>query len=113
MLNNTLRKEVPADIVTFPGSTLTDRQIDNRIQKLTDLEAETKRLKKEIDAIKAEIKNAMSGAEEIQTGKYVIKNTTFTRTTIDSKKVKELFPAADYPEIYTVSNQARFTYKEA
>lgn len=113
MLENTIRKPAAAEIVSFPNDGLTIRQIDNRVKKLIDLEEDAKRIKKEIDAIKAEIKNAMNGADEIHTGKYVIKNTSYPRTTIDSAKVKDLFPVTDYPEIYKVSNQSRFTYKEA
>lgn len=109
-MENTARAITP-EIIAFPNqNTLTDRQIDNRVKKLAELEAETKRIKKEIDSLKAEIKSAMSG-DELTTANWIIKNTVYDRVTIDSKRLK-----ADFPEVYRecskTSQSSRFSYKE-
>lgn len=108
-MNNTA-KAIQAEIVEFPNQeTLTDRQLNNRIEKLIQLEAESKRIKKEIDAIKAEIKEAFAGTRE--TNKYIVTNTVYSRTTVDSKRLK-----ADFPEVYEeyskTSECNKLTYKE-
>lgn len=109
-MENTARTITP-EIIAFPNqNTLTDRQIDNRVRKLAELEAETKRIKKEIDSIKGEIKSAMS-SEELRTANWIIKNTLFDRVTIDSKRLKEDFPEV-YQEYSKVTHTSRFTYKE-
>lgn len=110
-MNNTVRAITP-EIIEFPHVGLTDRQIDNRIKKLAELEAEAKRIKKEVDAVKAEIKNAMGNAEELITGRYVIKNTSFPRTSVNTALVKERYPITEHPELYSTSSQTKFSYKE-
>lgn len=110
-MENTARALTP-NIIVFPGDkALTDRQIDNRVRKLVELEAEAKRIKKEIDSIKDELKSVMSG-DELSTDNYVIKNTVFDRVTVDSKKLKEDFPDV-YRECSKVTTSSRFSYKEA
>ena len=107
-MNNTV-KAIKPEIIDFPRQGLTDRQIDNRIKKLSDLEADYKRIKAEIDAIKAEIKEVMR-SDEIQTSNWIIRNTPFTRTTIDSKRLKDEFPEV-YQEYSKVTEQTKFSYK--
>lgn len=102
-------KAITHEIIDFPKK----KMIDSRIRKLEELEREARQIKKEIDSIKDEIKKAMSGAEELETATYIIKNTVFTRTTVNSDKVKEVFPVAEYPELYKEAQTTRFTYKKA
>lgn len=109
-MENTARLIAP-EIIEFPQqNTLTDRQIDNRVKRLAELEENVKRIKKEIDSIKDEIKSAMS-SEELTTANWIIKNTVYDRVTIDSKRLK-----ADFPEVYReyskTSQSSRFSYKE-
>lgn len=109
-MENTARA-ITSEIIAFPNqSTLSDRQIDNRVKKLAELEAEAKRIKKEIDSLKDEIKSAMPG-EELTTANWVIKNTVFDRVTLDSKKLKEDFPEV-YREYSKTTQSSRFSYKE-
>lgn len=99
-------------VIDFPEKGLTNKQIDNRIRKLQEAEKEKKRIEKEINAIKEEIKNAMHNAETIQTDNYIIRNTVVISNRLDGKALK-----AALPEIYqnfTKENiTTRFTYKEA
>lgn len=99
-------------VIDFPEKGLTNKQIDNRIRKLQEAEKEKKRIEKEINALKEEIKNAMHGAETIETGNYIIRNTVTITKRLDTKAIK-----TEMPEIYNQftreSISTRFSYKEA
>ena len=112
MNTNTAKALTNADIIAFPNTGLTDRQIDNRIKKLSDLESEAKRLKKEIESLKDEIKEAMHGKEVIETGRYIIRNTVVISNRFDSTAFKKEFPDV-YREFTKETTSTRFTYKEA
>lgn len=94
----------PEDI--RPG--LTDRQVNNRMKKIADLDAEIKRLQQQRDEIADEIKNAMT-TDTIETAAYKVTYKDVTSTRFDSKAFK-----AEYPDIYKeyckTSTCKRFTY---
>lgn len=107
-MNNTAKK-ITADIILFPKKGLTDRQLDNRLDKLAALDAEIKTLKEQADALKAEIIEGMNG-EHHETSRYKINNTLVNSTRFDSTSLKK-----DMPDIYKLyakpNNYNRFTYK--
>lgn len=93
-----------------PQKILSDRQIDNRIKKLAELEEETKKIKKEVEAIKAEIISAMPAAE-LTTSHYKIHYTTYPQKRIDTAALKKALP--EVAEKYTkISQSHKFTYSE-
>ena len=87
---------------------LTERQINNRMKKISDLDAEIKRLQALRDSVADEVKEAMTG-EVIETDAYKITYKDVTSNRFDSKAFK-----AEYPDIYTAycktSTCKRFTY---
>lgn len=93
-----------------PQKLLSDRQIDNRIKKLADLECTIKDLKKEVEAIKAEIIDAMPAAE-LTTSHYKIHYTTYPQKRIDTAALKKAMP--EVAEKFTkISQSHKFTYSE-
>lgn len=91
--------------------TLTDRQINNRMTKLMELEAEIKELEALQDAIKDEIKAHMGDLEHIETDKFKVNYTNVTSERFDSKTFK-----AEHEEMYKQyakkTETRRFTYKD-
>lgn len=87
----------------------TDRQYNNRIAELAELEALKADLEKQISRIKADIQQDMGEAEKVETNKYRILWTVFTSSRLDSKALK-----ADLPEIFQryakESTSRRFSY---
>ena len=109
-MNSTKEKNATAIIWTVEPRTLTDRQIDNRIKKLSYLENQIKELKKEADALKQSIIDSMT-AEHVTTPKYRINYTTFTQRRIDTTAFKKELP--EVAERFTkdvISH--KFTYSE-
>lgn len=91
-----------------PEPVLTDRQIDNRMRKVADLDAQIKALKAQRDKLVAEVAEALPG-EHYETGAYKINNTTVKSNRFDSKQFK-----ADHPKQYAQyckeSTTTRFSY---
>lgn len=87
---------------------LTDRQINNRMRKIADLDAQIKALQTARDALADEVKQAMT-ADTIETADYKVSYKQITSNRFDSKRFK-----ADHPEQYTEyckpSTCSRFTY---
>lgn len=91
---------------------MTDRQLDNRIRKLIELEAEKKELEKAIDAIKAGIQESMQDAETRETANFTVRYTFVTTSRFDSKRFKEKHPAL-YDRFTKQTETRRFSYKSA
>ena len=90
----------------------TNRQIDNRIKKLQELEAQKKELESLIADLKEDIQADM-GADEIrQTDKFIIRYTTVKTSRFDSKAFKAEH-AALYSQYMKETQSRRFTYKTA
>lgn len=87
---------------------LTDRQIDNRIAKIADLDSQIKALQAERDALKAEITEAIG--TEHETAHYIIRNTSVTSQRFDSKAFKAAEPET-YAAYCKETTANRFTYK--
>ena len=93
-------------IVVSTREPLTDRQIDIRAKKWSELDATIKALTAERDALRDEL--IQEGTR--QTRNYQVTVTASTRNTIDSKALK-----ADHPDLYAAysraSLQTRMTVK--
>ena len=93
---------------------MTDRQMDNRVKKLKELEEQYKELESSIDALKDELKAALAenGEDEHNTGSYIIKNQLVTSNRLDNKALKK-----DLPDVYQKyskeSSSKRFTISKA
>ena len=87
---------------------LTDRQINNRLAKMADLDAQIKALEAQRDALKAEIIESMTG-DTRETAAYKVSYKEVTTNRFDSKAFK-----ADFPETYKQYQKPqtcrRFTY---
>ncbi len=67
---------------------MTQRQIDNRVKKLADLEEQKKALEEQISSLKAEIQDEMKETETLETANYIIRWTSVTSERFDSKSFK-------------------------
>ena len=76
---------------------MTDRQLENRIRKMQELEAQQKELDAQIAAITDEIKADLEskGEQEHKTPNFVIRWKEIISSRIDSKSLK-----ADLPDVY-------------
>lgn len=112
MKANTVRKPEPATLIPFPGSfTLTDRQIDNRIDKIEALKAQEAELEAKRKALEAEVKMALGDKEDRKTKRYVVTYKWEVRHILDRKRLD-----ADYPGLYEEyktreSKAQKFNYK--
>lgn len=73
---------------------MTERQIENRIKKLKEIEEQRKELENQEKVLKEEIKTDMEnkGLEEIQTKNFIIRWKEITSNTLDSKALRAAFP---------------------
>ena len=94
-MNNTVRKEVTT-LIPFPvKGRLTERQVDNRIERIAELKEQEKALKALRESIEAEIQNYMGEAEHIQTDRYKVNWTKVKKGRFDTKTFK-----ADHKRLY-------------
>ena len=106
---NTTQKAVifTVDPVQLPG--LTTRQINNRLDKIADIDAQIKALEAQRDTLKKEITDAMT-SDTLETGAYKVTYKEITTNRFDSKSFK-----ADHAKLYAAytkpSTSRRFTYK--
>lgn len=90
---------------------MTNRQYDNRIRKIQDLETEIKRLQTLADSLKDEIKADMAG-DEVNTGSFIIRWKEVISTRLDSTALKKALP--DVWQTYSkASSSRRFTITAA
>lgn len=73
---------------------MTERQIENRVRKLKELESQRKVLEEQEKALKAEIKKDMEskGLEEMKTKNFVIRWKEIISNSLDSKALRASFP---------------------
>ena len=89
---------------------MTDRQLDNRIEKLRAIEAQQKDLERQAEAIRNEIKADLEGKGEFEhnTGSFIIRWKEVVSRRLDTKALK-----AELPEIFArylcESTSRRFT----
>lgn len=107
-MENTARKITVPEITVVTPAGLTDRQIDNRMKRIQDLDAEIKRLQSERDDLRDQVAAAVTG--ERSTAHFTVRNQEVTSQKFDSKAFK-----ADHPKMYADYCKAvtsfRFTYK--
>ena len=90
----------------------TNRQIDNRMRKLQELEAAKKELENQISAIKEDIQTDMADMEIRETDHFIIRWSTVVTNRFDSKRFKEKHPEM-YKDYLKPSQSRRFTYRTA
>ena len=90
----------------------TNRQYDNRMKKLAELEEKKKALEAEIDAIINDLKADMGDMELVETGKWVIRWTKVSSNKFDSASFKKDH-AALYASYQKPTSSRRFSYKTA
>lgn len=73
---------------------MTERQIENRVKKLREIESQRKALEEKEKALKEEIKADMEskGLDEIQTKNFIIRWKEIISDNLDSKALKATFP---------------------
>ena len=89
---------------------MTNRQLDNRVKKLQDLEAQIKALEEQADTLRDEIKADLTdkGEDEHSTGAFIIRWKEIISSRLDSKALKAALP--DVFSAYSKeSSSRRFT----
>lgn len=89
---------------------MTDRQINNRINKLQGIEAQVKELEAQAEAIRAELKADLEskGEDEHNTGSFVLRWKEIISSRLDSKALKAALPDV-YGQFCKASVSRRFT----
>lgn len=89
---------------------MTDRQINNRINKLQGIEAQMKVLEAQAEAIRAELKADLEskGEDEHNTGSFIIRWKEIISSRLDSKALKAALPDV-YGQFCRASTSRRFT----
>lgn len=93
---------------------MTDRQLNNRIQKINDLEIQIKEMEAQVDAIRNEIKADLTEkhTDEHNTGSFVIRWKEVISSRLDSKALKAALP--DVFKTYSKESKCRrFTINAA
>ena len=89
---------------------MTDRQINNRINKLQGIEAQVKELEAQAEAIRAELKADLEskGEDEHNTGCFILRWKEIISSRLDSKALKAALPDV-YGQFCKASTSRRFT----
>lgn len=88
---------------------MTTRQIENRIKKIEELEAQKKALEEQISSLKAEVQAEMADHETVETPHYLIRWTKVTSERFDSKRFKNNH-AELFSEYVKSIESRRFSY---
>lgn len=100
-----------------PVRTLTDRQVNRKVNRLKELEpriAELKALEAEKKKIESELIEALGLADEsgsVETNKYIIVNTVFCQKRLDTTRLKKEHPEIAEAYLKDVKNH-RFKWSE-
>lgn len=86
--------------------------MDEQLDRLAEIDAISKRLRKEADAIKQGIQQRMAGAAEARTERYSVKISDVRSTRLDTTRIRKEAPEV-YERYSKESVSRRFTYKEA
>lgn len=89
---------------------MTERMIENRVNKLRELEAQQKELEAAAEAIRAELKADMEekGLDELKTKNFILRWKEIISNRLDSKALKAAFPDV-YGQFCKASTSRRFT----
>lgn len=88
---------------------MTERQIENRIKKIEELEAQKKALEEQISSLKAEVQEQMQEQGTLETAHYTIRWTKVTSERFDSKSFKSKH-AELFSEYVKSVESRRFSY---
>lgn len=88
---------------------MTERQIENRIKKIEELEAQKKAIEEQISSLKAEVQEQMQDTETMETTHYTIRWTKVTSERFDSKSFKSKH-AELFSEYVKSIESRRFSY---
>lgn len=88
---------------------MTERQIENRIKKIEELEAQKKAIEEQISSLKAEVQEQMQDSETMETAHYTIRWTKVTSERFDSKSFKSKH-AELFSEYVKSIESRRFSY---
>ena len=89
---------------------MTNKQLDNRVKKLQELEAQQRELEKQAEAIRTELKADLEskGEEEHDTGSFIIRWKEIITRRLDSKALKAALPDV-FESFSRESSSRRFT----
>lgn len=89
---------------------MTERMIENRIKKLTELEEQITKLQEQADAIKGELKTEFEekGIDELKTKNFLIRWKEIVSSRLDSKALKAALPDV-YNQFVKQTRSRRFT----
>lgn len=89
---------------------MTERQIENRVKKLREIESQRKALEEQEKALKEELKRDMEskGLEEIRTKNFIIRWKEIISNRLDGKALKAALPEI-YSQYCRTSASRRFT----
>ena len=89
---------------------MTERMIENRVQKLRALEAEAEAIQEKADAIRAELKADLEekGVDELQTASFTLRWKEVVSNRLDGKALKAALPDV-YGQFCKASATRRFT----
>ena len=88
---------------------MTERQIENRIKKIEELEAQKKAIEEQISSLKAEVQEQMQDTETMETAHYTIRWSKVTSERFDSKSFKSKH-AELFSEYVKSVESRRFSY---
>ena len=89
---------------------MTERMIENRVQKLRALEADAEAIQTEVEAIRTELKADLEekGVDELKTRNFVLRWKEVVSNRLDSKALKAALPEV-YVQFCKASATRRFT----
>ncbi len=89
---------------------MTDRILNNRVNKMIELDAQIKELQKQRDAIAQEIQGEMQNEEEWKTNSVLVRWTSYIASRFDSKTFQAEHKSL-YDQYTRQTAQRRFSYK--
>lgn len=89
---------------------MTERQIENRVKKLQEIEAQRKALEEQAEAIKTELREDLEskGVDELKTKNFLIRWKEVISNRLDGKALKAAFPDV-YSQFTKQTSCRRFT----
>ena len=89
---------------------MTERMIENRVNKLRELETQQKELEAQAEAIRAELKADLEekGVEELKTKNFILRWKEIISNRLDGKALKAALPEI-YSQYCRTSASRRFT----
>lgn len=89
---------------------MTERMIENRVNKLRALEAQQKELEAQAEAIRAELKSDLEekGVEELKTKNFILRWKEIITSRLDGKALKAALPDV-YSQFVKATTSRRFT----